>query len=99
MNCNEYRRLRQRRRAATIDADRKHRNPEAEILIAFASKWAPYGGATEAEIFVHFGMTSHRFIDRLWNVVAESDCTREELRSLASAYPHSGRTNVSQSGP
>ncbi|PBC52109.1 hypothetical protein CJ179_01540 [Rhodococcus sp. ACS1] len=99
MNCHEYRRRRQRRRAASIDVDRKHRSPEAELLIAFASKWAPYGGATEAEIFVHFGMTSHRFIDRLWQVVPESDCTREELRSLASAYPHYGRTSGAQPVP
>nr|WP_043781284.1 hypothetical protein [Rhodococcus sp. JVH1] len=90
----DYRRVRQRRRAAWIDADskrkrkRKHPDPEAEWLIEFASLWAPYGGATEGEILVHFGMTTRRFIERLWRVIPESNCTRDEIRSLTIAYPH-----------
>ena len=61
MNSREYRQYRQwrqRRRTAWIDANRKHHHPdtEAEFLIEFASMWAPFGGATEEEILVHFGM-------------------------------------------
>ncbi|QDQ95387.1 hypothetical protein FND50_34825 [Rhodococcus sp. WB9] len=48
--------------------------------------WAPYGGATE-EILIHFGMTTRRFIERLWQVVPESNCRQDEIRSLSSAYP------------
>lgn len=48
--------------------------------------WAPYGGANEEEILVHFGMSRPRFIERLWQVLPESNCAREEMRSLASTY-------------
>ncbi len=88
-NSREYRRWRHKRRAAWIEANRTRKLPdtEAELLIDFASMWAPFGGATEEEILVHFGMTTHRFIERLWQVIAESNCTQNEIRSMASAYP------------
>ena len=89
MNSREYRRWRHRRRAAWTEANRKRNHPdtEAERLIAFASTWAPFGGATEEEILVHFGMTMRRFIERLWQVIPESSCVQDEIRILASAYP------------
>ncbi|MHA4853687.1 MULTISPECIES: hypothetical protein [unclassified Rhodococcus (in: high G+C Gram-positive bacteria)] len=89
MNSREYRQLRQRRRAALLAANRtrNHRDIEAERLIEFAIKWAPYGGATEEEILVQFGMTRCRFIERLWQVVPESNCVDDEMSCLASAYP------------
>nr|WP_271209234.1 hypothetical protein [Rhodococcus wratislaviensis] len=88
MNSQKYRRWRQRRRATWIEDNhnRKHPNKEAERLIEFASMWAPYGGVTEGEALVHFGMTTRRFIERLWQVIPESNCTQEEIRSLASVY-------------
>ncbi|MFD9667970.1 hypothetical protein ACFWAY_41315 [Rhodococcus sp. NPDC059968] len=94
MNPNEYRQLRQRRRDAWIEANRtrKHPDTEAETLIDFARAWAPYGGASEEEILVHFGMTRYRFIERLWQIISESSCTQEEIHTLASAYPHRRRT-------
>ncbi|AII10948.1 hypothetical protein [Rhodococcus opacus] len=97
MNSLEYRRWRQRRRAAWIEANRKrnHPDPEAEILIEFASMWAPYGGATEEQIFLHFGMAKRRFVERLWQVLPESHCGEDEIRSLASLYPHDRRRNAS----
>ncbi|WP_346842804.1 hypothetical protein [Rhodococcus sp. A14] len=49
---------------------------------------APYGGANEEEILVHFGMTQSRFIERLWQVIPESNCAQDEIRNLANAYPH-----------
>jgi hypothetical protein len=93
MNSREYRQWRQRRRAAWIEANRTRNHPdiEAERLIDFASMWAPYGGATEEEILVQFGMTRRRFIERLWQVIPESNCVQDEVRSLASAYPHDRR--------
>ncbi|MDJ0419872.1 hypothetical protein QNA29_36680 [Rhodococcus opacus] len=89
MNPQEYRRWRQRRRAAWIEAscERKHPDTEAALLIEFAGKWAPYGGATNEEILITFGMTTRRFIERLWQIIPEANCDRDELRSLASAYP------------
>lgn len=64
MTSREYR---QWPRADRIDDNRKHSHPdtEAEFLIEFASIWAPFGGATEEETLVHFGMTLARFIERL----------------------------------
>lgn len=92
MNSREYRRWRQRRRAAWLEVDgkRKHPDAEAERLIEFAGMWAPYGGPSEEEILVHFGMTKRRFIERLWQVMPESNCVQDEIRSLVSAYPHHG---------
>ncbi|RYE40373.1 MAG: hypothetical protein EOP24_41065 [Hyphomicrobiales bacterium] len=96
MNSQEYRRWRQSRRAAWTDVNckRKHPDREAELLIEFARMWAPYGGAAEEEILVNFGMTTRRFVERLWQVVRESHCDQEEIRNLSSAYPHHPRTNA-----
>lgn len=89
MDSHEHRRWRQRRQAAWVEIDRKrkHRDTEAEFLIEFASRWAPYGGATDEEILVHFGLTRPRFIERLWKIIPESNCAHEEILSLANAYP------------
>ncbi|RYF57726.1 MAG: hypothetical protein EOO27_14680 [Comamonadaceae bacterium] len=89
MNPNEYRRWRDRRRALWIEAHRprKHHDSEAERLIDFASLWAPYGGPSEEEILVEFGMTASRFVERLWQVVSESNCLQDEMRRLALVYP------------
>ena len=89
MNPHEYRQWRQRRRADWAESNRKRKHPdyEAERLIEFACMWAPYGGATEEEVLVQFGMTTRRFIERLWQVIPESNCAQEEIRRLASAYP------------
>jgi len=100
MNHDEYRKWRQRRQAAWIGNNRTRRHPdrEAERLIEFAFRWAPYGGAAEEEILVHFGMTTRRFVERLWQIIPESDCAQDEVRSLASTYPHP-RWPASDSGP
>ncbi|PBC51917.1 hypothetical protein CJ179_00410 [Rhodococcus sp. ACS1] len=93
MNSREHRRWRQRRRAAWIEPNRtpNHPDPEADRLIEFAVIWAPFGGATEEDILVNFGMTTRRFIERLWQVIPESNCVQDEIRSLANAYPHHRR--------
>jgi hypothetical protein len=101
MDSQQYRRWRQRRRAAWNDADRerKHRDTEAERLLEFAILWTPYGGATAEEILVHFGMTIHRFIERLWQVIPESNCTDDEIRTLASTYPRAAHRRTHGSPP
>jgi len=90
VNSHDYRNWRQRRRAAwtEIDRNRIHPDTEAEFLIEFASKWAAYGGATKEEIFLQFGMTKNRFVDRLWRLIPESKCGQKEISDLANAYPH-----------
>jgi hypothetical protein len=83
-------------RHATRDASprmRKHRDKETAILIGFASMWAPYGGASDDEILVHFGLSRPQFIDRLWQKIPESNCAPEEIQRLAWAYPRRPRTN------
>lgn len=94
MNSREYRQWRHRRRTAWIQANRKRNHPdtEAERLIEFAVRWAPFGGATDEDILVHFGMTTRRFIERLWQVIPESNCSQDVIRILASAYPRHHRT-------
>ncbi|MFE5708200.1 hypothetical protein [Rhodococcus koreensis] len=94
MNSREYGQWRQRRRAAWIEANRKRNHPDTEAnrLIEFATMWAPFGGATEEEILVQFGMTARRFIERLWQVVPESNCVQDEVQILARAYPRHCRT-------
>ena len=89
MNSREYHRWFQRRRAgwAEVNRTRKHRDTEAERLIEFASMWAPYGGPDEEEILVHFGMSRIRFIERLWQVTPDSNCSQGEMHSLVSTYP------------
>lgn len=89
MNSREYQRWRQRRRLAWLEANRKrtHSEAEAERLIDFARRWAPFGGPSEEDVLVHFGMTSRRFIERLWQVLPESNGIQDEMHLLASAYP------------
>lgn len=90
MNSQEYRRWRQKRHLDWIELNRprKHPDSEAERLIEFAGMWAPYGGAAKEDIFINFGMTVHRFVERLWQVIPESTCEHDEIYSLACAYPH-----------
>lgn len=89
MNSSEH----HRRRACWTESDsnRNHLDVDADHLIGFARMWAPYGGATEAEIFVLFGMTRRRFIERLWQVIPGANCDQDEVRILAVAYPPPGR--------
>ncbi|MFC9549942.1 hypothetical protein ACFTWF_03740 [Rhodococcus sp. NPDC056960] len=67
--------------------DRSRSGAEGSLLIEFARTWAPYGGPPEQDLLVHFGMTADRFIERLWHVVPESDCTPAEIRHLERVYP------------
>jgi len=81
MRSREHRRWRQRRRPGKGD---EHTYPESESedLVAFARMWAPYGGATEEEILVNFGMTPDRFLERLLQILLHSNFTQEETTRL-----------------
>ena len=51
-------------------------------MVAVARMWAPYGGATEEEILVNFGMTPDRFLERLLQILLHSNFTQEETTRL-----------------
>ncbi|MEU2003165.1 hypothetical protein ACH47B_00625 [Rhodococcus sp. NPDC019627] len=42
---------------------------EVEEILRFARIWAPYGGAPADETFHHFGMSTSRFVDKLWEIL------------------------------
>jgi len=42
-------------------------------FVTFAKIWAPYGGPTEEETFVRFGMTNLRFSRALWESLTEGN--------------------------
>ncbi len=37
---------------------------------------------------MNFGMTKRRFIEKLWQVIPESNCADDEMHSLTIAYPN-----------
>ncbi|WP_245567583.1 hypothetical protein [Nocardia vinacea] len=88
-DIRRYRRRRERRR----DAERyrlkqlsKHPK-EVEDFLAFARLWAPFGGLPEEETFIKFGMRPRRFIERLWQILAEIPCEKQEVDDIRQAYP------------
>ncbi|WP_424809503.1 hypothetical protein [Rhodococcus sp. 27YEA15] len=52
----------------------------------FALIWEPYGGATQEEIFVKFGISRRRFGDLLSKVVREADFDWPTVERLESVY-------------
>ncbi|REE75476.1 uncharacterized protein DUF3263 [Rhodococcus wratislaviensis] len=65
-----YRRWRDRRRV--VERRRQHHpkvSREAEEILDFARRWAPFGGVPEDETFERFGMSTHRFKERLQHIV------------------------------
>lgn len=87
-----YRDLRLRRRRDK-QARSKHRRQlsEHDIIIGFAQKWLPFGGAPDDEIFQHFGMDRQRYIDLLWATVHENRCEPDLAEHLAGTYPPNAR--------
>ncbi|KXF53056.1 hypothetical protein AXA44_45645 [Rhodococcus sp. SC4] len=63
---------------------------DTDDLLRFACSWAPYGGPSDEEIFVYFGITRGRFIDRLWQLASSraADCSAL-MSELTRAYPRS----------
>ncbi|MDF3312691.1 hypothetical protein P3H15_47995 [Rhodococcus sp. T2V] len=57
-----------RRKTASRSYPRKS---EEENIIDFVKRWQPYGGPPPDEIFVSFGMTPARFIDKLRKILPE----------------------------
>ncbi|WP_156778942.1 hypothetical protein [Rhodococcus sp. 008] len=59
---------------------------EADQVIQFANTWNPYGGASDEEIFVNFGMTRDRFFQKLWHCMTGVKLDREIAAELAEPY-------------
>ncbi|NDV10977.1 DUF3263 domain-containing protein [Rhodococcus sp. IEGM 248] len=75
MEIRRYRRWRDRRR----EAERRRtqlpeRSREVEDILTFARRWAPYGGPSEEDIFVNFGMSTKRFEARVKQILDEIGC-------------------------
>ncbi|TQC42047.1 hypothetical protein EEB14_51100 [Rhodococcus sp. WS4] len=89
VDVRRYRRWRDRRRNAQLNwqGQQQHPNRDAEDLLRFALTWAPFGGASDEEMFVRFGMSYLRFTAKLWQIVDEVGCDTAIIRELADVYP------------
>lgn len=86
IDTREYQKLRRNRHSRQpIQAECKSRG-EAARFIQFAQAWIPYGGATNEDIFISFGMTRTRFIQKLRHFIAEVDLDAEAVRELTDTY-------------
>jgi hypothetical protein len=65
-----------RRRKAEATTRQRHLKPKSEdaAVVEFALTWAPYGGATDEETFVRFGMLRKRFARRLREALDNVEC-------------------------
>lgn len=83
----EYQKLRRNRHTRQqIQAEYKSRG-EAARFIQFAQAWIPYGGATDEDIFISFGMTRTRFVQKLRHSIVEVALDAQAVRELADTYP------------
>lgn len=60
-------------------------------MVSFALSWAPYGGPSEEEIFLRYGIPNPVFVDKLWASVANFELGRKIHQALLDAYPQRGR--------
>nr|GLK33307.1 hypothetical protein GCM10017611_01490 [Rhodococcus wratislaviensis] len=59
---------------------------DEEMLVTFAGRWAPYGGAPDEEVFINFGMAMHRFREKLREAVAAGFCDPRIADYLIDVY-------------
>ena len=64
-------------------------SPEFAQVIEFARQWAPYGGPSDEDVFIRFGMSRPRFNREVWELLIrnEIDLSPEYVRLYAAAYP------------
>ncbi|MGW5153239.1 hypothetical protein [Rhodococcus koreensis] len=87
-DTREYQKLRRNRHTRKqIQAEYRSRG-EAARFIQFAQAWIPYGGAADEDIFISFGMTRNRFIQKLRHFIVEVDLDATAVRELADTYPY-----------
>jgi hypothetical protein len=81
---------RYRRRKAQRRGERQFPRPRKDVedFIAFARTWAPFGGASDEDVFVKYGMSRAKFVNTLWKCIPESvDCDPQIVQQLLNAYP------------
>lgn len=79
-----YRRTRGERRHVRASAGRRKDDDE---LLWFACIWAPFGGPPETEVFIRYGITKSKFVERLWQVITSKQSDLAIVRQLSLAYP------------
>jgi hypothetical protein len=79
------------------DPGTKRLDVESRRLLEFAAVWAPYGGASEEDILVNFGLTPDRFVERLWKIIPEIKARNDVIGLIARAYPNRRHTDNSVS--
>ncbi|AOW92660.1 hypothetical protein BFN03_08025 [Rhodococcus sp. WMMA185] len=55
---------------------------DARWMIDFALQWAPFGGATDADVLVRFGVTRHRFMDLVLAGLAPKEADPPKIRAM-----------------
>ncbi|WAM19955.1 hypothetical protein [Rhodococcus sp. JS3073] len=88
---DNYRRLRRRKQWDRTRNERFSPRSENAELIHFANTWAPYGGASDEDILVAFGMSKNRFHDALRHALHQTGCHAQTIEQLTAAY---SRTNL-----
>ena len=64
-------------------------SPEIVQAIEFARRWAPYGGPSDEDVFIRFGISRPRFNREVWELLIRNDIelSPEAVRLYTSAYP------------
>lgn len=70
---------------------------DEDMLVTFASRWAPYGGAPDEEVFINFGMPMHRFREKLREAVMAGFCDPRNADYLIDVYRLSGSDRIQDS--
>ncbi|MFE3000697.1 hypothetical protein ACFXG4_37570 [Nocardia sp. NPDC059246] len=70
------------RGTASSGIDRHDSSGFEREIVSFAQNWVPFGGVPCDETFIRFGMTERRFIEKLWQIVDQSECA--DLHQLLS---------------
>lgn len=93
LQVRRYRMAQRRRTSERIaQQSQRHLSGEAAEIIRFALIWAPYGGVPADEALQRFGMSTRRFIERLWQAAEEAGCDLQITNQFARIYPrHNSR--------
>jgi len=61
---------------------------DADHLLGFARRWEPYGGPTDEDTFIQFGMSRARFNRELWEFLIRHDIDLDQTaaEALAATY-------------
>ncbi|MGV9835809.1 Zn-ribbon domain-containing OB-fold protein [Nocardia niigatensis] len=89
-------------RTALHDCDQLERahclDASAKSMLGFAVRWAPFGGATAAELLVTFGMSRRRFLraveEALRSARTDTDVVRRLKRQLKQSLSEAWRADL-----